>query len=284
MSLQPTAGSLRSSASVVSGRSFAAAPKTRVVWRRVIRLGSHVVVLAVIGLLWQWAAAAVDDATILCAPIAVAVQLWTWIFDGTLVVNVGYTFTALTLGFLLGLIFAEGAAVALEEFRSIGDFAEPYILALSAVPNIALAPMFIAWFGLGLSTKLIICGMTTFFTVFVSLYAGLRATEPHLLEMARILDATRWQRLLKIKIFASIPFLVAGVKSALPRALIAVVVAEFISSNKGIGYLILRNAQLMNTAGVFAGALVLTLIAYGLMFVTSRAERRLEIWKPAERR
>jgi NitT/TauT family transport system permease protein len=248
------------------------------------RLIPHVLMLGTIAGLWQLGADQLDDPTLVVGPKAMASQLSAWVTDGTLALNAGYTIAALVIGFTIGTFIAEAVAVLLSEWPKLGRFLEPYILALSAIPNIALVPMFIVWFGIGIETKIVICALATFFVVFVSAYTGLRSTDSHLLELARILRATRWQRLWKIKLMASVPFFLAGVKAALPRALIAVVVAEFLSSNRGVGYLIVRNALLMNTAGVFAGTFVLAGLVYLLIGFTASLEASLLRWKPKERR
>jgi NitT/TauT family transport system permease protein len=248
------------------------------------KIAAHLLMLTVIGAAWQYTSDHfVADQMLLTGPIEVIQRLWTWLIDGTIAVNLAYTLGALIGGFIIGTVIAQVTAILLTEWPRVGQFLEPYIMALSAIPNIAFVPMFIVWFGIGIETKILICLKATFFVVFVNSYSGLRNTDAHLLEMARILKASRWQRLWHVKLMASVPFFLAGAKLAVPRALIAVVVAEFLASNKGIGYLIVRNAQLLDTAAVFAGTIVLTVIVYALIGLTTSIENRLLRWKPRER-
>jgi NitT/TauT family transport system permease protein len=248
------------------------------------RLAPHALLIVAVLSAWEAASRHLHDTTIVSGPVDIAVQLWRWLLDGTLVSNTSTTLEELAIGFALGGAAAVAAAIVLSEWPPLGRFFEPYLLALSAVPNIALVPMFLVWFGIGMETKIAIGAIATFFVIFVNLYAGLRETNPHLMDLARILRATRWQRLWKIRWIAASTFLVAGIKAALPRTLIAVIVAEFLASTHGLGFIIVRAANLMNATGVFAGTLVLTGVVYALIATISFVERKMFRWKPRELR
>lgn len=221
---------------------------------------------------------------VISSPSEVGSQLADWFRDGTVVHNLTFTLRALVYGFLIGAVLAELTAIVLSESKALGRFFEPYIMALSAVPNTALAPIFIIWFGFGIAPKVVSGAMATFFVLVVSAHTGLRDTDPHLLELSRILRASRLKRLLKVKLPASLPFLLVGLRLALPRAIISVVVAEFLASSRGVGFLMVRSSNLLNTSGVFAATILLTALVYGVTGLMLAVEQRVLRWRPTERR
>lgn len=251
---------------------------------RLRRLAQHVLFVGAVIAIWQALAGRAVDSLILASPSSIAGQFGTWVSNGYLWSNLSYTLESLLTGFIVGSVAATVFSMLLSESQAIGRFIEPYILALSSVPYMALAPLFLLWFGTGLTSKIVVCALTTFFVVFVNAFAGMRDTDSHLLELGRILRASRWQRFRSIKLPASLPFLIAGLKLALPRALIAVVIAEFLASDRGLGNVLVTAGQQLNTAGVFLAAVVLAVLVFMLTGLATMAERRLLRWKPAEHR
>jgi NitT/TauT family transport system permease protein len=146
---------------------------------------------------------------------------------------------------------------------------------LTEAPRSALAPLFILWFGIGVASKVAQAALMVLFMVFFNTYAGLRNVDEELVNTVRLLGATRLQLLGKVRIPAALPFILTGLKVSVPQALLGAVVAEFISSNKGIGYLIVHSTSQFDTAGTFAGILVLMVVVYVLNTGLGWVERQL---------
>jgi NitT/TauT family transport system permease protein len=244
----------------------------------------HVLFVAAILGVWQYASGRWIDPLLVASPATIAVRLWQWLGDGTLWHNLEPTLVALLVGFVIGAIAAFAVAVVFAEIPALGKFFENYILALGAVPFVALAPLLIIWFGLGLESKIVVAALTAFCSFFANAFTGLRETNPQLLEMSRILSASRWQRLIKVRFWSAMPYLTSGIKQSLPRAVFAVIVIEFLASNKGLGYLITSSGNNLDMPGLFGAVLVLVVVTQGLLFLVRLAEQRLLFWRPQERR
>jgi NitT/TauT family transport system permease protein len=244
----------------------------------------HVLFIAAILGVWQYASGRWIDPLLVASPSTIAVRLWQWLGNGTLWENLRPTLIALVIGFIIGVLVAFAAAVLFVEVAPLGRFFETYILALGAVPFVALAPLLIIWFGLGLEPKIVVAALTTFCSFFANAFTGLRETDPNLLELGRILHTSRRQKLTKIQFWNAMPYLTSGIKQSLPRAVFAVIVIEFLASNKGLGYLITSSGNNLDMPGLFGAVLVLVIVTQGLLFLVRLAERRLLIWQPQERR
>lgn len=247
---------------------------------RAWQLAPHVLFITAALVIWQDVLGRFFSEDVVSSPAAVGQQIVDWAQDGTIVANLSYTMTALVIGFAIGTALALATAIVMSESKLLGRFLEPYIMATSAIPYTALAPILILWFGLGMAPKIVSGAMAAYFMVVVNAHTGLRDTDPYLLDLARILKASRLSRLWKIKIPASLPFVLVGLRLAVPRALIAVAVAEFLASSQGMGYLIVRSSNLLNTAGVLAATILLTALVYGLTKLMLLVERRVLRWRP----
>lgn len=244
----------------------------------------HVLFVAALLGLWQLASGRWIDPLLVASPSTIAQRLGDWLGDGTLWDNLRPTLVALLVGFVIGTTLAFAVAVLFTEVPPLGRFFENYILALGAVPFVALAPLLIIWFGLGLEPKIVVAALTTFCSFFANAFTGLRETDPQLLELGRILHASQRQRLTKLRFWSAMPYLTAGVKQSLPRAVFAVIVIEFLASNKGLGYLITSSGNNLDMPGLFGAVIVLVVVTQGLLFLIRLAEKRLLFWQPQERR
>ncbi|MEV0718808.1 ABC transporter permease [Asanoa sp. NPDC050611] len=248
------------------------------------RVAQHTLVVAAFLVLWQVASGRWVDPLLITDPISVGKQLWEWIEDGRLVFHLSFTLQALLIGFVAGSVAAFLLAVVFTELPRLGRFAETYIIAFNAIPNIALVPIFIVWFGFGIATKILMAYLTASFIVFIAAFQGLRNTDARYLELARILEASRWQVLVKIRLWAALPFLASAFKMALPKTALAVVIAEFLGSNRGVGYLVVRASNLLDIPALFAAVVVLTALVQVLSLVAAFVEARLLRWIPKEKR
>lgn len=249
--------------------------------RRLRRAGAHALFLAVIFGLWELLSGPVVDSFWVSSPIAIADASIDWAQTAEFWTNLKVTMVEVLLGFVIG---ATGIVLGflLGEFRRADSFLDPYLTIGYGIPKTALAPLFILWFGIGLWAKVMMGAAMVFFLVLFPTIAGLRSVDPDLLNMARVGGASRLQVLTKVKIPTAFPYVMTGIKVGLPASLIGVIVAEYISSNEGIGYLLVRAGNFFNTAQLFAGILILALIVFLLNWLVVTVERYVLRWRPTD--
>lgn len=232
---------------------------------------------------WEWASGRLIKPFWVSKPSRIAAALAEWLPTLEFWEHLGTTVSELCLGFVLGTSLALVIGFVFGEFRRVGEFFDAYLAALYGVPRTALAPLFILWFGIGLGSKVAQAAIMCFFLVLFNTIAGLRAVDPELINMARVVGGTRLQILSKIKVPSAFPYIMTGIKVGLPNALIGAIVAEFISSNHGVGYLIVRASMSFDTAGLFAGIIILATVVFILNRVLVRVERHVLRWRPEAR-
>ncbi len=204
------------------------------------------------------------------------------VVGGELWPHLWVTLAEVLLGFAagsaLGLVL--GAAVA--GSHRFGRVIRPYVVASQAMPKLALAPIMVVWFGFGLTPKVIIAALISFFPLFENVVAGLRAVDPDQLELFRALRAGRWQAFLKLRLPSAVPFIAAGLRVALILSLVGAVVAEFAGANKGLGALIVGAQGTMDTPLMFAVFVVLAVLGVALSLIVDLMERLAVRWRYGE--
>jgi len=190
------------------------------------------------------------------------------------VTAVGTSFpVAVAIGVLTGLVLASNRVVSL----MVG----PLLSALNSVPIIALAPLFIAWLGLGLTSKFVLVLLVAVFPVIVTTEAGLRAADKNLIEAARSFNATSLQIFTTVTFPYALPFIVSGVRVAWARALVGIVVAEFFGSFAGFGFAVMAAGQTFDTATLLTYVIVLGAMGLVGSMVFQSLETRLAPWRNA---
>jgi NitT/TauT family transport system permease protein len=188
------------------------------------------------------------------------------------------TVVAFVLAISLGIVL--GALVS--EVRWIWRTLYPLLIAFQAMPRIALTPMIVVWFGFGYTSKIVVGVFSAFFPVFLNMVHGLQTAEPDQITLMRSFRASRAQIFWKIKFPHALPFLLAGANIAIIFAMLSVIVAEFLGSNVGMGFLIVNQSAQMDAAGVFANIIILSVVGlifhYGLQYVG----KRLLFWTETE--
>ena len=242
------------------------------------RAGIAVAVLA----LWQGISGPVVDAFWLSRPSDVAVYLWRSLRDGPLLSDLSITIRATALGYGIGVVAGLTLGFALAQSEAVARVLKPFILAVYGIPRIALAPIFILWFGIALTSKVMMAAMMTFMLVFFNTYEGVRAADLELRNVARVLGTNRWQLFVHVTFPNASPWIIAGLRVSIPQALVAAVVAEFIASTGGLGYRIMETTSGLNTAGTMAGVLVLMVVVVLLNLVLDRAEHWALKWRPED--
>jgi len=205
-------------------------------------------------------------------------------FASTLYLNhIGITLAETLIGFVVGtvLAFALGIAVALS--RPIEYFLYPFIVMFQAMPKVALAPLIIVWFGLGLTSKVVNAALVAFFPLMVNTIVGLRSAEEEKVDLMRSLAASRWQIFWMLRLPNAMPYIFAGLEIAMIFALIGAIVAEFVGAQSGLGMLIQSMNFTMDVAGQFSILLILSLMGLVLNGIVNGVRRRVLFWDPSGR-
>lgn len=242
----------------------------------------RVVLVAVLLTLWEIAADRWIDITFISRPSDIVGRLGDWVGDGTLWTNTWITVQEIVYGFLLGAVAGVVAGFVLASLSFLYRVLDPFMMALYAIPKVALAPLFIVWFGIGMHMKVLLAAATVFFLVFLNTAAGVREVDRGLVDAVRLMGGNRWHVIRKVVLPSSMTGVLTGLKVAVPYALIGAVIGELVASNKGLGYLINDAAAQFDTAGVFATLVVLSVIAGVLNVVVNLIGKRVNRWKPID--
>jgi NitT/TauT family transport system permease protein len=192
--------------------------------------------------------------------------------------NLGVTLYSTFASFILALVIGVAFGTLVSEIRFFERTLMPVMIALQAMPRIALAPIIIVWFGFGPESKIALGTFTAFFPVFINTAQGMRATDSEQIALMRSLRATRWQIFRKIKLPNALPYLLAGASIAIIFAMLAVIVGEFLGANRGMGFLITTQSSQMDTAGVMAGVVILSVIGVIFHYSLQWLRDRLLFW------
>lgn len=229
-------------------------------------------------LFWQFGLTYLVNIRYTSTPADVGRSLVALIESGTLLKHVQVTMTEAGTGYLIGIAVGLGGALLLLMTRRGYDVLEPYLLAFYSIPKIALAPLFIMWFGLGPTPKVLLAALMVFFIVFMNTVAGVRAVDRRLVEVIRVLGASRLQVMGTVLVPAAAPAIVAAIRVTFARAMVGAVLAEMIASTEGLGYMLVRSARQFDIATMFAGIAVIAVLVMSVNVAVSAVERRLFPW------
>lgn len=213
------------------------------------------------------------------APLAVAQRILQIATNGQLWPHLGATLLAAGAGFAIGWALGFGSAALLSFSPRTARAVEPYVMLAMGVPLFALIPLLILWFGIGITPKIVIVVSLVFFIVFISTFSGLRSIDRRLLDMARLLGASRGQIITKVSRQAITPHVFAGLKIAVPRAISAAIVGEFLVADRGLGYYIEQSRQSVDPVGVFAGITLVTMLVMLSDLLLAGLQRRALRWQ-----
>ncbi|WP_034296017.1 ABC transporter permease [Herbaspirillum sp. RV1423] len=197
--------------------------------------------------------------------------------------NALYTLGEAMLGFLLAAAFGIVLGGLIAQFPLAEKTLYPYLIAIQTTPKVAVAPLFIMWFGFGMTSKVIIAATIAFFPILVNVISGLRSTDPARLELMRSLRATRWQIFTMVRLPGALPMIFAGLNIAIIFSILGAIVGEFLGSRKGLGNAIMQMNVNLDTAGVFATLFVLSAIGVCLHLLMSFLQRKALFWADSSR-
>jgi ABC-type nitrate/sulfonate/bicarbonate transport system permease component len=241
-----------------------------------LRLGALAAFLAI----WEIASqTGLVDPLFASSPSLIAAKFVEMLADGSIWPHVSATAWVTAVGF--GLAVAVGVPLGILMGRSelFNATAEPFVAALYASPQVAFLPLLIIWLGIGFTSKVALVFIGSVIIMIINTETGVAQVDPRLIETARSFTASERQVLTKIVLPAALPFILAGMRLAIGRALVMVVVAEIYASNRGLGYLIFQAGGLYDTAQVFVGVGILAAAGVTLTALLRAAERWLAPWQ-----
>jgi NitT/TauT family transport system permease protein len=241
-------------------------------------LGFTVIVLA-----WQFGAPLTGmPAYILPVPSAILARFWQT--AGVQAYHLGITAFTTMVGLVLALLIGVLLALAVIYIRPLQAIVLPALAAFNGIPKIAIAPLFVIWFGLGMEPKILLAFLLGLFPIFVNSVTGLGEIEPDVLDLARLAGGTELRIFRKVRLMNAVPYITDALKVAFPLALVGSIVGEFIGGNSGIGYLILSGQFNLDTPLVFASLLAITVFTSLVIAAVAFLERILLRWRPSQRK
>ncbi|QIS03519.1 ABC transporter permease subunit [Nocardia brasiliensis] len=235
---------------------------------------------------WELTASLWIDPFFYSKPSLIWSRLVEWFTDGTqfgsIWLQIYTTVQEAVLGFVIGTVAGVVLGVLLGRSRYWADVLAPFIKGLNAVPRIVLASLFIIWFGLGLSSKVATVVVLVFFAVFFNAFTGAREVDGNVINNARILGAGKRQVLTAIVLPSATTWILSSLHTAFGFALIGAVVGEYAGASKGLGLLISNAQGTFDSAGIYAGMIIITVIALLAEGAIGYAESRLLKWRPSQ--
>jgi NitT/TauT family transport system permease protein len=219
---------------------------------------------------------------ILPAPLLVWERFLSALADGSLIRHTLATLEEVLLGLLAGTVFATLIGYRIAKSRTFERLVSPFLVASQAVPIVAIAPLLVIWFGPGLFSKALICGLIVFFPVLVNTVVGLRAVPQALGELMHSLRASRWQVLRYLEIPAALPIFLGGLRIGATLSVIGGVVGELIGADEGLGFLINVARGQYDTAMVFVAIFTLIALALALYGIIVLLEKRFLAWQETQ--
>ena len=204
---------------------------------------------------------------------------WTAIAKGSIWKDIWVSFQEFAWGYLLAVALGIPLGILTGWYRRLNYVVEPFVSALYATPRVALLPLFIIWFGIGINSKIAVVFAGAIFPILISSFSGMRTLDANLLKCARSFGANDWQIFRTIALPGSIPFIITGLRLGIGRALIGVVVGELYAATAGVGYLITVAGATFQTDKVFVGVMIICFGGLGMMELLKMVEHHFEPWR-----
>ena len=238
--------------------------------------------LSIIGFLLLWEGLARSGAIVpilISSPVRIF-KAARWLFANGFLYDIGVSATEFSLGYSFAVAIGVPAGVFLGWYRRPYIMMDPFISALYATPRVALIPLFILWLGIGIKSKIAVVFLGAVFPILVNTIKGVQTLDPTLLQCARSFRANDRQIFTTLAIPSSIPFIIAGMRLAVGRGLVGVVVGELIASNAGVGHMMSVAGATFQTDKLFVGIVLLASTGYILTEILKSWEKRFERWRP----
>jgi NitT/TauT family transport system permease protein len=216
-------------------------------------------------------------------PSEIAGTLWSMVATGTIWRPLGVSASGFALGLGLAIVLGLPLGVLIGRSRTLNAMLDPFITAFNATPRLVFLPLVMLWFGLGLWSKVVIVLIGALFPILINTYEGVRNADRLLINVVRSFGAREWDVVRLVVLPNALPYIIAGLRLAIGRAVLGVVVAEFFGSEDGLGVLMVQAAGRYQVAVVFSGLIVFAALSLAMTALVQLVENRLTRWRPRER-
>lgn len=242
------------------------------------RVGFAITVLA----LWQFSSGRLIPPLFVSSPVEVALKFWGLIESGKLLHNGSLTALHALGGFFAGAATGLAAGLLLGRLERVAAVLEPFLMAFYSLPKVALAPVFVLWFGVGVGMKVLFVAMIVFLLVFLNTFSGVRNVPREQIVIMKLMRASEAQIMVKLILPSAVTWVFAGLRLSVPYALIGAIIGEMVASNRGLGYLLAEASGQFDTGGAFAALVAIILMAMCLNGAVHLAERWAMPWKASD--
>jgi NitT/TauT family transport system permease protein len=242
------------------------------------RIGSRLVLVAIILMVWEFAPVARATRFWMSSPSMILGTLWQWIVDGTLWGHLQSTLIVMAEGYAIGCIAGIGTGLLLGFLPRLSRVLSPLLAGFYALPKIALAPLFVILLGVDNSSKIALVAVTVFFLVLTNTIDGVREVDRNMISALVLMGATRTEIIRKVLLWAALPWIFTGMRISVRYAFTTTLLAELIAANRGLGFLIELNSGNFNTTGAYAAIVVVVICSVLLTELLSRLEGRMSHW------
>lgn len=230
---------------------------------------------------WEWAGTTLENGRLFfSAPSLIGATFVRMMSTGEMWNDIWVSFQEFAIGYVASIVVAIPLGIAMGWYRRFNALLDPLVSAFYATPRIALMPLIIIWFGIGIYSKIAVVFLGAVFQILITTIAGVRNLDEGLIRAARSFGATDRQVFLTIALPGSVPFILTGLKLAVGRALIGVVVGEMIAAEAGVGYMMTKAGATFQTGTVMVGVLIIAVFGMISMDLLGRVERRFQTWRP----
>jgi len=242
-------------------------------------LGGTAVVLTLA--IWQamWSAGKLSP-LFMSGPSAIAIRFWDDLLHGHLLQDLSYSGKNFAIGFVLAAVAGVVSGVIIGWYKKIEMITGPFMSALYATPRVAMVPLIIIWFGIGMWSKVFIVFISAFFPILINTVGGIQAVDRDLLKCARSFCATDRQIFMTVAIPGAVPFILTGLRQGVALGLIGVVVGEMFGGSQGIGFMVAYGGQTFATDTLFVGVLIIAFAGIVLSAGAEQLEKRFSRWRP----
>lgn len=216
-------------------------------------------------------------------PTAIARAFVELLLSGELLGSLAKSLEGLAIGFALSVVVGIGLGVLMGRYKILSQVCDPFITIFYATPSVALIPLIMLWFGLGLPAKIVIIFESCFFPIVINTHAGVRDVSRTMVDVVRAYGASDRQVMSKVVLPSAVPFVMAGIRLAVGRGVIGMIVAEFFTALSGLGSLIIIYSNSFETAKLFVPVIAIALLGLGLTILAKWLEKRMAPWKQTER-
>ncbi|MBU9577431.1 ABC transporter permease [Ralstonia mannitolilytica] len=245
-----------------------------------IRLFQLAVVVLMFGSWEGLGRAGVVDPFYFSMPSSIVARIWEWFTAGDIYTHLAITLAETILSFGIGTLLGISLGLWLGLSKLAAEVLDPFIKVFNAIPRILLAPIFVMWFGLGLTSKVALGATMVLFITFFNTYQGVREVNPVILANARLLKASRISLLRHVYVPSATSWILSSLRASVGMAVMGAIVAEYLGSSAGLGHLIAQAEGVFDATGVFSGIVVLSASVIALDRSVDALEGKLLVWRP----